>query len=134
MNITGKVTQVLNLEQGVGKASGKEWRKQTFVLSVFYSDNERESLVPLTLWGDKCGSVPRVGQQVTVDFDINGREYNGKWYVELKAWRVTPADAGAAPAPSPMQNAPQGNQWQTVAQAQQNGTMPHPAEGGDLPF
>lgn len=132
MQITGKVTQVLNLEQGVGKASGKEWRKQTFVLSVFYSDNERESLVPLTLWGDKCGSVPRVGQQVTVDFDINGREYNGKWYVELKAWRVTAADEGAAPAP--MQNAPQGNQWQTVAQAQQNGTMPHPAKGGDLPF
>ena len=132
MNITGKVTQVLNLEQGVGKASGKEWRKQTFVLSVFYSDNERESLVPLTLWGDKCGSVPQVGQQVTVDFNINGREYNGKWYVELKAWRVTAADEGAAPAP--MQNAPAGNQWQTVAQAQQNGTMPHPAEGGDLPF
>ena len=45
MQISGKVIQVLNLEQGVGKSSGKEWRKQTFVLSVFYSDNEREASV-----------------------------------------------------------------------------------------
>lgn len=132
MQISGKVIQVLNLEQGVGKASGKEWKKQTFVLSVYYSDNEREASVPLTLWGDKCDNTPQVGQQVTVDFDINGREYNGKWYVELKAWRVTRRDEGAAPAV--MQNAPSGNQWQTVAQAQQNGTMPQPVQGNDLPF
>lgn len=44
MQISGKVIQVLNLEQGVGKASGKEWRKQTFVLSVYYSDNERRQV------------------------------------------------------------------------------------------
>lgn len=132
MQITGKVIQVLNIEQGVGKASGKEWRKQTFVLSVFYGESERESMVPLTLWGEKCDSIPQVGQQVTVDFDINGREYNGKWYVELKAWKVTRNDAGAAPAV--MQNAPEGNTWQTVAQAQQAGTMPQPAQGNDLPF
>lgn len=132
MQISGKVTHVLKIEQVVGNSSGKEWRKQTFVLSVFYSDNEREAFVPLTLWGDKCDSVPQVGQQVTVDFDINGREYNGKWYVELKAWRVTRID-DAAPAPA-MQNAPAGNQWQTVAQAQQAGTMPQPVQGNDLPF
>ena len=134
MQITGKVTQVLNIEQGVGKASGKNWQKQTFVLSVPAGDNDRESMVPLTLWGDKCGSVPRVGQQVTVDFDINGREYNGRWYVELKAWRVTATDERAAQAPSPMQYAPQGNQWQTVAQAQASGQMPKPVQGNDLPF
>ena len=132
MQISGKVIQVLNLEQGVGKASGKEWRKQTFVLSVFYSGNERESLVPLTLWGDKCDSTPQVGQQVTVDFDINGREYNGKWYVELKAWKVSKVDEGAAP--SVMQSAPEGNTWQTVAQAQAAGNMPQPVTGNDLPF
>jgi len=116
----------------VSKSSGKEWRKQTFVLSVFYSDNERESMVPLTLCGDKCDSIPQVGQQVTVDFDINGREYNGRWYVELKAWRVNKRDEGAAP--NVMQNAPEGNQWQTVAQAEAAGTMPKPVKGNDLPF
>jgi len=134
MQITGKVIQVLQMEQGVGKSSGKEWKKQTFVLSVF-RDNEKESQVPLTLWGDKCDSTPQVGQQVTVDFDINGREYNGKWYVELKAWRVTKSDGGAAPRIMVnTQNAPSGNQWQTVAQAQQAGTMPQPVQGNDLPF
>jgi len=132
MQITGKVIKVLPMEQGVSKSSGKEWRKQTFVLSVYYSDNGVESQVPLTLWGDKCGNAPQAGQQVTVDFDINGREYNGKWYVELKAWRVSMKVEGAAPAV--MQNAPQGNQWQTVAQAQAAGTMPQPAQGNDLPF
>ena len=130
MQISGKVIKVLPVEQGVGKSSGKEWKKQTFVLSVFFSDNERESQVPLTLWGDKCDNTPKVGDQVHVDFDINGREYGGRWYVELKAWRVGSSHEGAAP----VQNAPEGNQWQTVAQAQASGTMPQPVEGNDLPF
>ena len=60
-----------------------------------------------------------VGAEYTVYIDVESREYNGKWYVELKAWRVTRRDEGAAPAV--MQNAPSGNQWQTVAQAQAAG-------------
>ena len=47
---------------------------------------------------DKCALLDRisVGQSVKVSFDIRGNEYNGKYYVNLTAWRVEPADGAAA--------------------------------------
>ena len=134
MQITGQVTQVLPIEQGTSKA-GKSWQKQTFVITV--EEGGRDNQVPLTLWGDKCSDVPGVGATVTVDFDINGREYNGRWYVELKAWRVTAQQQAVQQAPAPQPQQQQlfpGTQWQTVAQAQANGTAPQPVKGNDLPF
>jgi single-strand DNA-binding protein len=39
-----------------------------------------------------------VGQSVKVQFDISGREYNGRYFVNLTAWRVEPAEGESAPA------------------------------------
>jgi len=42
------------------------------------------------------------GQEVTVTFDIRGREYNGKWYNNLQGWKLqTAGEASAPPAPTP---------------------------------
>ena len=41
------------------------------------------------------------GQEVTVSFDIRGREYNGRYYNNLQGWKVVPADAHAQDAPPP---------------------------------
>ena len=41
------------------------------------------------------------GQEVTVTFDIRGREYNGRYFNNLQGWKITAADASAAPAPTP---------------------------------
>ena len=46
-----------------------------------------------------------VGQTATVSFDIESREYNGRWYTDIRAWKAeiaqTPAAQPAAPAASP---------------------------------
>ena len=52
----------------------------------------------------------QAGEEMTVSFDINAREYNGRWYNDIRAWRV---ERGAAPAPAteytPAIDAPKAN-------------------------
>jgi len=43
-----------------------------------------------------------VGQEVTVSFDIGGREWNDKYFVNLNAWRIQPANAQAGGASEEM--------------------------------
>ena len=40
----------------------------------------------------------QAGDELTVSFDINAREYNGRWYNDIRAWRVSHDVNGAAPA------------------------------------
>ena len=49
---------------------------------------------------DKCAMLDSfsTGDEVQVNFDIRGREYNGKYYVDLSCWKVQPADGRAEPA------------------------------------
>lgn len=44
------------------------------------------------------------GQALTVSFDIRGREYNGNYYVDLNAWRLTAAEGAAPSAPAAATN------------------------------
>jgi hypothetical protein len=47
------------------------------------------------------------GQEVTVSFDIRGREYNGKYYVDLSAWKIQGGggQAGSQAASAPAKSA-----------------------------
>jgi hypothetical protein len=49
--------------------------------------------IKLELLKDKCSVLDsfQVGQELTVDFNLRGNEYNGKYYVSLQAWRVLPS-------------------------------------------
>lgn len=51
---------------------------------------------------DKCSMLDqfKVGQDVQVNFDIRGNEYNGKYFVNLSAWKIQAADGSSASAPS----------------------------------
>lgn len=58
--------------------------------------------VKLECLKDKASMLDNLkeGQSVKVSFDINGREYNGRYFVNLSAWRVEPADGAASPGSS----------------------------------
>ena len=84
MEISGKITQLLALQQGTGKNG--VWKKQEFVLET---TGEYQKKICFSLWGDKIDQSPlREGVAVKVSFDIESREYNGKWYTDAKAWKV----------------------------------------------
>ena len=127
LNVTGRVLQILPLQQGTSKA-GNPWQKQEFVLE---QGGQYPRKVCISLFGDNVAKTPQVGQDVIVSVDIDSREFNGRWYTEIKAWNIVLAGAQqAAPAPQP--------DYQK-AYPQQQAVAPAPATpqagvADDLPF
>jgi hypothetical protein len=90
MEITGKILMFLSPQTGNGKNG--PWKKQDFVIET--TDNYPKK-VCLSAWGDKVGLEKyQPGQQVKVMFDVESREYNGKWYTDLKAFGMQPLQGG----------------------------------------
>jgi len=84
MEAKGKVVQVLGIETGKGTG---QWRKQTYVLE---QDGQYAKKVAFSVWGDNIEKFNlKVGQRIVVDVDIESREYNGKWYTDVKAYKLT---------------------------------------------
>lgn len=132
MELIGKIIQVLPLQSGTSKA-GNAWKKQEYILETLGTQYPRK--VCFNLFGDNVDKFPmQVGQDVTVSIDIESREFNGRWYTDVRAWNVVQGvaapgmSAPAAPAqPSYAQPAPPA---QPAAPAQ-----PMPASAADdLPF
>jgi len=86
MEILGKIIQVLPLITGQGRNG--EWRKQEFVIEIANEGNFPKKAC-FSLWGDKIDQAGlTLNENVKVHFDIESREYNGRWFTEARAWRV----------------------------------------------
>ena len=102
MEIKGKIIVVLPLQTGEGRNG--TWKKQDYVLE-YNRDSQYPKKMMFNLWGDKIDQFAiQEGQEVKVDFDIDCREYNGRWYNDIRAWRVeadvpAPAQGGNNVAP-----------------------------------
>ncbi len=124
MNISGKVVQVLPIQTGTSKA-GNPWQKQEFILE---QGGQYPRKVCISLFGDNVAKIPQVGQDVMVSVDIDSREFNGRWYTEIKAWNITHTGAQpAAPAPQQAATAP-------AAAPAQPQPAPQAGVADDLPF
>lgn len=95
MEISGVIFAVLPIETGTGK-TGKEWKKQTAVLET---EGQYPKKVAFDTFGDKIKDL-NVGDKVTVGIDIDSREYNGKWYTNIVAWKVEVAEVTNKPESS----------------------------------
>ena len=85
MEIKGKIVQILPLQGGQTKAGG-EWKKQEYILET---EGQYPKKVCFNLWGDRIEQYPVAeGEEVTVSFDLDSREYNGRWYTEVRAWKI----------------------------------------------
>lgn len=92
MELSGKIVKVLQLQSGQGKNG--VWKKQEYVLE--YGD-AYPKLVCFNLWGEKIDQYPiSEGDAVTISFDVESREFNGKYYTDVKAWKIE--KSGATPA------------------------------------
>ena len=93
--ITGKVTQILEEQSGTSKNG--TWRKQEFILET---EDKYPKPVCIIQWGDDIDAFDvKVGERLTAHVDIQSREYNGRWYTDVKAWRVEKEGAGGQGAP-----------------------------------
>ncbi|MEN7343227.1 MAG: DUF3127 domain-containing protein [Pseudomonadota bacterium] len=104
MELKGKIIEILPEKSGTS-ARG-EWRKQEYVIEI---PGDYPKQVCFMVWGDKIDQFGIAdNESLTVHFDLESREYNGRWYTDVKAWRVErdQAHAPADNAPPPMDEAP----------------------------
>ncbi len=86
MEITGRIIAVLPERGGVSK-TGNEWKMQEYVLETH--EQYPKKLCFNVFGADKIAQFNiQAGEELTVSFDINAREYNGRWYNDIRAWRV----------------------------------------------
>lgn len=110
MEITLQITQVLNELSGIDK-KGNPWKVQGYVGETIDTNYPRK--VYFEVFGeDRIKQNPcDIGDIVDVHFDIESREFEGRWFTSIRAWRVNPHVAAAqpvaekktaaAPAPAP---------------------------------
>lgn len=98
MELSGKVIQKLP-EVGGNSKSGNAWRKQEYILET---GGQYPKKVCVSVWGDKIDQFSiNAGENVTLSIDVESREYNGRWYTEVKAFRAD-KNTGASTSPSAM--------------------------------
>lgn len=103
MEIVGKIIAVLPEQSGIAK-NGNPWKVQAYVLET---TEQYPRKVHFEIFGEeRIKQYPcAIDQLVTVSFDIESREFNGRWYTSIRAWKVVQGDttqpaqpAAAAPA------------------------------------
>ena len=107
MEITGKIIAALEKKSGVAKASGNTWVAQEYVMEIPGTYPKR---VCFEVFGEERIKEfdIKVMDILTVSFGIDAREYNGRWYNSMRAWKVTrealptPSAVVAAPAVEPL--------------------------------
>lgn len=136
MDITGRLIQVLQEQGGEGK-NGNKWAKCDFVIET---QEKFPKKVCLTAWNDLIGTVKGfpIDSEIKASFDISSREYNGKWYTDVKAWKVEPASGGSSGSSQPARDTT------NYSKSNAGGNSPRPSEGegsqeryvseDDLPF
>lgn len=98
MEIKGKIIVALPEVSGTSRA-GNEWKKREYVLET---QEQYPRKVFFNFFGDKVDQYPlAVGDTVTVSFDIESREFNGRWYTDIRAWKAEKAVPGAAAPAAP---------------------------------
>lgn len=93
LRITGEVTEIL--EEQSGTSRNGPWRKQEFILET---QGDYPKQICIVQWGDNIDRFAlRQGETITAYIDLQSREYNGRWYTDVKAWKVERGEAGGPP-------------------------------------
>lgn len=135
MEIIGKAIAALPVKSGVSQRTGEQWQSREYVIET---QEQYQKRICFEVFGtDKLKEFNiRNNDLIKVHFDITAREYNGKWYNSIRAWKVEHVnqDGSAAGATdnqvassSPQAQAPQAPATQVAATTTQE-------SDDDLPF
>ena len=107
MEITGKIIAALEPREGVSKRTGNNWKSQEFVIETTDGQFPRHCVFRVFGEGRLRQFNIQVGQELTVSFDIDAHEYQGRWFNDISAWRVQAAQTQAAAPMAAQAAAPQ---------------------------
>jgi hypothetical protein len=89
LEIKGIIVKILDIQTGEKKDGSGQWEKQQFVVDT---KTQYNNLYCFEVFGDQkvdnFKKYNRVGQEVTVEFNVNTSEYKGKYYTTLSAWKI----------------------------------------------
>lgn len=89
MEITGILVKQTSLREGVSKSNGTPWKSAEYLLEI---PGPYAKHINFRVNDGQVGRLARfdtlVGKMVTVSFDIDSHEYQGRWYNEINAWGV----------------------------------------------
>ncbi len=99
MELTGKIIAALDRRSGTSARTGNTWASQEFVIEVPGANEQYPRRCVFTVFGeDRLANMNiQVGEQLTVSFDIDAHEYNGRWFNDIRAWKVDRYIPGAQP-------------------------------------
>ena len=130
MEIIGKLIQKLPMQSGISK-TGNSWQKQEFVIETLEQFPRK---ICANLWGEKTAVLETlsIDDKVVMSFDLESREFNGKWYTDIKAYKLEPISSNPQAAPQPAQSAPTSAPANELPQEFE--TFTDEGGGDDLPF
>ena len=95
LELEGRIARKLNVQTGTSARGA--WSKQEFIFE--YQEGNFPTQVCMNVWGeDKVRDLDKyqVGDKVRISFNLSSREFNGRWYTDVRAWRIEPAGAAAS--------------------------------------
>jgi hypothetical protein len=93
MNIKGKITQVLPVQSGEGKKG--QWKRQQVIIEI---PGPYPKTICVSVWGSLINeSLLIVGNNLDISIDIESKEFNGKWYTDIKAWKIDLVKESSSP-------------------------------------
>ncbi|MDR0711988.1 MAG: DUF3127 domain-containing protein [Prevotellaceae bacterium] len=130
MELKAKLIQLLPLQTGEGRNG--PWKKQDFIVET---DGQYPRKVCFSIWGDKVNpSILAVGNTLNVSFEAESREFNGRWYTDLRAWKIDLIDEGATSSSSAAAAAAAAATPQPQAEASPQAFASNEDGKDDLPF
>jgi hypothetical protein len=132
LKITGKIIQALALVEGVSKA-GNAWKKREYVLET---NDQYPRKVFFNFFGERVDQYPlNIGDEVTVSFDLESREYNGRWYTDVRAWKAEKGNTQSVGEPAQNFGMQQPPQFSNAPYNTDASFAPNPGDDSDnLPF
>ena len=112
MEQTGTIIAVMQAQGGTSQRTGNAWMKQEYVLEV---PGQYPKKMAFSIFGEdriKQFNLQQGEQQVTIQFDIDAHEHNGRWYNEVRCYNVLRQQQPAVPNAQPYQPAPAQQQEQ----------------------
>lgn len=111
MDLTGKIIAVLPASSGVSQRTGNSWMSQDYVIEV---PGQYPKKCVFRVFGEdriKQFNI-QMGEDLTVSFDIDAHEFNGRWFNDVRAFNVqrgavAPQTASVSPFPPEAAAAPQ---------------------------
>ena len=124
MELTGKVIAVLVARSGSSSKSGNAWMVQEYVVEI---PGQYPKRCMFAVFGEdriKQFNI-QAGEDITVQFDIDAREYNGRWYNDIRAYNVIKSQQPIQSTEKAMES--NETPFMPIGESTRN-------DGGDLPF